>query len=98
MTANPAERPEASADADASADETLDQSIDANTASKPKPALSASTSAPEHWIGKRLGRYEITSLLGVGGMGFVFRAHDTLIERDVAIKILPQEVSSNEVS
>lgn len=54
--------------------------------------------ASGEWIGRRLGRYEIKSLLGVGGMGMVYRAHDTLIERDVAIKILPQEISRDEVS
>jgi len=37
----------------------------------------------------RLGRYEIRSLLAVGGMGEVYRAHDPAIGRDVAIKVLP---------
>jgi len=39
--------------------------------------------------GKRLGRYEIRSLLGAGGMGEVYLAHDTQLRRAVAIKILP---------
>ena len=41
-------------------------------------------------IGARLGPYEIRSLLGAGGMGEVYRARDTKLDRDVAIKILPE--------
>jgi len=40
-------------------------------------------------IGTRLGSLEITALLGKGGMGEVYRAHDTKLNRDVAIKVLP---------
>ena len=38
--------------------------------------------------GKRLGPYEIISPLGAGGMGEVYRARDTRLDRDVAIKVL----------
>src|SRR4029077_3486660 len=44
-------------------------------------------------IGQKLGSYEITSLIGKGGMGEVYRAKDTKLKRDVAIKILPDEFS-----
>ena len=46
-------------------------------------------------IGQQLGSYEITSLLGKGGMGEVYRAHDSKLKRDVAIKILPDEFSQD---
>ena len=41
-------------------------------------------------IGTQLGSYEISALLGKGGMGEVYRAHDTKLKRDVAIKVLPE--------
>src|SRR5436853_3239951 len=44
-------------------------------------------------IGTQLGSHEITALLGRGGMGEVYRARDTKLKRDVAIKILPGEFS-----
>ena len=43
--------------------------------------------------GTRLGHYEIEALLGVGGMGEVYRARDTKLGRDVAIKVLPDDLS-----
>ena len=45
--------------------------------------------------GSRLGPYEIVSLLGAGGMGEVYRARDTRLEREVAIKVLPEAVAIN---
>src|SRR5438874_8480007 len=46
-------------------------------------------------IGTKLGLYEITALVGKGGMGEVYRARDSKLKRDVAIKILPEEFSSD---
>src|SRR6516225_1831653 len=45
--------------------------------------------------GTKLGPYEITSALGAGGMGEVYRARDTKLRRDVAIKILPEIFTSH---
>src|SRR5688572_26620076 len=45
--------------------------------------------------GHRLGPYEIISPLGAGGMGEVYRARDTRLGRDVAIKVLPEHLSAN---
>jgi eukaryotic-like serine/threonine-protein kinase len=45
--------------------------------------------------GTKLGPYEIQSPLGAGGMGEVYRARDTRLDRTVAIKVLPQHLSSN---
>src|SRR5438874_8148093 len=44
-------------------------------------------------IGTHLGSHQITALLGLGGMGEVYRARDTKLKREVAIKILPGEFS-----
>jgi eukaryotic-like serine/threonine-protein kinase len=45
--------------------------------------------------GTRLGPYEIVAPLGAGGMGEVVRARDTRLDRDVAIKVLPESFTSD---
>jgi serine/threonine protein kinase len=45
--------------------------------------------------GSRLGCYEIVSALGTGGMGEVYRATDTVLKRQVALKVLPSEVAND---
>ncbi len=43
--------------------------------------------------GTRLGPYEVTAQIGVGGMGEVYRARETKLDRDVAIKVLPEALA-----
>jgi serine/threonine protein kinase len=45
--------------------------------------------------GVRLGAYEILAAIGAGGMGEVYRARDRKLDRDVAIKILPEELATD---
>ncbi len=45
--------------------------------------------------GARLGPYEVTAQIGVGGMGEVYRATDTTLNRQVAVKVLPESLASD---
>src|SRR5262249_683437 len=60
-----------------------------------RPPGSAGIIAPSGTLpltpGERLGSYEIVSLLGTGGMGVVYRAHDTHLQRTIALKVLSEE-------
>ena len=46
-------------------------------------------------VGKSLGHYEILDPLGSGGMGDVYRAHDSSLNRDVAIKVLSKDLADD---
>jgi eukaryotic-like serine/threonine-protein kinase len=55
--------------------------------------FAATATAAPSWVGREIANYQFVSLLGSGGMGEVYRARDTRLERQVAIKILPEEFS-----
>ena len=55
----------------------------------------ARTSDRSPMIGRQLGPYTISALLGAGGMGEIYRAHDSKLGRDVAIKILPSHFTAD---
>ena len=67
--------------------------------SVPAAAVAASSMSPGAkgtLVGRHVGSYAIRSLLGIGGMGEVYRAHDDLLGRDVAIKVLPSEFTADQ--
>jgi serine/threonine protein kinase len=66
------------------------ESSGAGFLSSPGATFARDLIADESAIGRQLGPYVVTAHLGAGGMGEVYRAHDTRLDRDVAIKILPQ--------
>jgi serine/threonine protein kinase len=50
---------------------------------------------PELLVGRQLGAYDVLARVGAGGKGEVYRARDTKLKRDVALKILPASVSED---
>ena len=69
----------------------LEAAVSAAVEQLPEPSVSAGTDL----IGKQIGGYSVTELIGKGGMGMVFKALDTQLRRSVAIKILPPQDASD---
>ena len=57
--------------------------------------MSTPLSDDKTWVGRAIDQYQIVSLIGAGGMGVVYRARDTRLGRDVALKVLPEEFADN---
>jgi ABC-type branched-subunit amino acid transport system substrate-binding protein/tRNA A-37 threonylcarbamoyl transferase component Bud32 len=62
---------------------------------KAKRPGGGSTEPAQVWVGKTLGKYRITGVLGQGAMGVVLKARDPMIERDVAIKVLADHLATD---
>ncbi len=99
-TGRPSEHGRTKKPVDSASDEISAKTIiaDGETSSAASAVNRNDESASQEWVGRTLGKYEIIEFLGSGAMGVVYKAHDATIERDVAIKILPCELSEDQTT
>jgi len=95
MSSNDPEQSETPKGTSSDGAESLGETVLGGDTSTSPPGASPNEAAK--WVGRRLGKYDITGILGAGGMGVVLKAHDATIGRDVAIKVLPSELSADHV-
>ena len=62
------------------------------------PAMNTAQNDPQTLVGKRIARYVITDYLGGGGMGAVYKANDEQLERQIALKFLPETMGADAVA
>src|SRR5262249_49074894 len=76
----------------------LDETTCADSATSTGAAKVAENTASKGWVGKMLGKYQVSAVLGTGAMGIVLKARDPLIDRDVAIKVLAEHLGEDAVA
>lgn len=72
-------------------DDTQDNLVESAVSNAVDQLPAEPAAASDDLVGKHIGPYLVTELIGKGGMGMVFKARDTQLNRDVAIKALPTD-------